>query len=172
MILLNISTCLWKTAGAAQSHDETICELKNFIIALVYWIDDKIWGECVSCSVMSDSLWAYGLKPARLLCPWNFPGKNTGGGWHSLLQGIFLTQGSNPGLLYGRQILSHLSHQGSQDPDAGKDWRQKKSVTEDEMVRWHHRINGHELGWTLGDAEGQGSRSYCSPWGHKEFDRT
>ena len=43
--------------------------------------------------------------PARLLCLWNFPGKNTGVGGHSLLQGIFLTQGSNPGLLHGRQIL-------------------------------------------------------------------
>ena len=43
--------------------------------------------------------------PARPLCPWNFPGKNTGVGGHSLLQGIFLTQGSNPGLLHCRQIL-------------------------------------------------------------------
>ena len=42
-------------------------------------------------------------------------------------------------------------------PDAGKDWRQKKRVTEDEMVGWHHRCNGHELGQTLGVGEGQGS---------------
>ena len=47
-------------------------------------------------SVMSNSLWAPGLQPARLLCPWDFPGKNTGVGCYSLLQGIFLTQGSNP----------------------------------------------------------------------------
>ena len=47
------------------------------------------------------------------LCPWNFPGKNTGVGTHSLLQGIFSTQESNSGLLYCRQILYHLSHQGS-----------------------------------------------------------
>ena len=44
---------------------------------------------------------------------WNTPGKNTGGGCHSLFQGIFPTQGSNPGLLHCRQILSCLSHQGS-----------------------------------------------------------
>ena len=50
---------------------------------------------------------------ARLLCPWNSSGKNTGVGCHSLLQGIFLTQGSNPGFLYYKQILYHLSHQGS-----------------------------------------------------------
>ena len=53
------------------------------------------------------------LQPARLLCPWNSPGKNTEVGNHSLLQGILTTQGSNPGLLHCRQILYHLSHQGS-----------------------------------------------------------
>ena len=46
-------------------------------------------------------------------CPWDSPGKNTGVGCHALLQGIFPTQGSNPGLLHHRQILYHLSHQGS-----------------------------------------------------------
>ena len=45
--------------------------------------------------------------------PWNSPGKNTGVGSHSLLQGIFPTQGLNPGLLHCRQILYQLSHQGS-----------------------------------------------------------
>ena len=45
-------------------------------------------------------------------CPWNSLGQNTGVGSHSLLQGIFPTQGSNPGLLHGRQILYHLSHPG------------------------------------------------------------
>ena len=54
----------------------------------------------VSCSVVSDSLWSHGLQRARLLCPWNTPGKNTGVGCHSLLQGIFPTQGSNLGLLH------------------------------------------------------------------------
>ena len=46
------------------------------------------------------TLWRhYGLRPARLLCPWDSPGKNTGGGCHALFQGIFLTQGSNMNLL-------------------------------------------------------------------------
>jgi len=53
------------------------------------------------------------MEPTRLPCPWNSPGKNIGVGSHSLLQGIFPTQGSNPGLLHCRQILYHLSHQGS-----------------------------------------------------------
>ena len=49
-----------------------------------------------SCS----SLWSYGLQPARLLCPWDSPGKNPGVGCHALLQEIFPTQGSNPCLLH------------------------------------------------------------------------
>ena len=51
-----------------------------------------------SCSVMSDSLPHHGLQPVRLLCPWDSPGKDTAVGCHALLQGIFSTQGSNPGL--------------------------------------------------------------------------
>ena len=59
------------------------------------------------------------------------------------------------------------------DPDVGKDRRQeKKRTTEDEMVGWHHRLNGHEFEQTLGDGEGQGSLEYCSPWGYKESDST
>ena len=51
------------------------------------------------------------------------------------------------------------------DPDAGKDWRQKeKGEAEDEMVGWHHRLNGHGFEQTLGDGEGQGSLACCSPW--------
>ena len=52
-----------------------------------------------------------GLYPAKLLCPWNSPGKNTGLGCHSLLQGIFLTQGANAGVSHSRHSLHHLSHQ-------------------------------------------------------------
>ena len=45
-------------------------------------------------------------------------------------------------------------------------------MTEDEMVGWHHRLNGHEFEQTLGDGEGQGSLACCSPWGCKESDMT
>ena len=55
---------------------------------------------CSETSVMSDSVRRYGLQPARLLCLWDSAGKNTGVGNHSRLQGIFLTQGSNLGLLH------------------------------------------------------------------------
>ena len=56
-------------------------------------------------SVVSYSWWHHGLWPTRLLRPWDFPGKSTGVGCHFLLQGIFPTQGSNPGLLNCRQML-------------------------------------------------------------------
>ena len=59
------------------------------------------------------------------------------------------------------------------DPDAGNDWRQeKKGTTEDEMVGWQHRLNGHDFEQALGDTEGQGSLACCSPWGGKESDMT
>ena len=67
----------------------------------------------VNHSVLSDSLRPYGPQPARLLCPWDSPGQNTGMGSHALLQGIFRTRGSNPSLLHCRRILYRLSHQGS-----------------------------------------------------------
>ena len=59
------------------------------------------------------------------------------------------------------------------DPDAGKDRRQEeKGTTEDEMLVWHHWLNGHKFEQTPGDNEGQGSVVGCSPWGHKESDTT
>ena len=59
------------------------------------------------------------------------------------------------------------------DPDAGKDWRrEKKGTTEDEMVGWHHRLNGREFEQEAGVGEGQRSLECCSPWGHKELDMT
>ena len=73
-----------------------------------FWCD-------ISHSVLFNSLQRHGLQPARFLCPWSSPGKNTGVGFHFLLQGIFLTQGSNSGLLQGRQIAYHLCHQGSDE---------------------------------------------------------
>ena len=69
---------------------------------------------CVCVSLLSHvQLFCDHMDCSGLLCPWNSPGKNTGAGSHSLLRGIFLTQGSNPGFLHCRQILYHLSHQGS-----------------------------------------------------------
>ena len=62
---------------------------------------------------MSTSLQPHGLQPTRFLCPWDFPGKNTGVGCHFLLQEICPTQGLNLGLPCCRQTLYRLNHQGS-----------------------------------------------------------
>ena len=58
------------------------------------------------------------------------------------------------------------------DPDVGKDWKQKKGMTEHKMVGWHHWLSGHECEPALGDSEGQGSLVCCSSWGCKESDTT
>ena len=59
------------------------------------------------------------------------------------------------------------------DPDAGKDWGQEEEgMTEDEMVGWHHRLNGHGFGWTLGVGDGQGGLASCSSQGRKKSDMT
>ena len=59
------------------------------------------------------------------------------------------------------------------DSDAGRDWRQEeKGTTQDKMVGWHHRLNGHEFGWTPGVGDGQGGLVCCNSWGRKESDMT
>ena len=59
------------------------------------------------------------------------------------------------------------------DPDAGKDWRQKeKGIAEDEIVRYHHWLNGYEFEQTPGDSERQESLAFCNPWGRNDLDMT
>ena len=74
-----------------------------------------LWNWIVSRSVVSNSLWPHRLQPTMLLCPWNFPGKNTGVGCHFLFWRIFPTQGSNPcllGLLHWQADSLPLCHLG------------------------------------------------------------
>ena len=59
------------------------------------------------------------------------------------------------------------------DPVAGRDWGQEeKGMIEDEMAGWHHRLDGHEFGWSPGVGDGQGHLVCCDSWGHKESDTT
>ena len=59
------------------------------------------------------------------------------------------------------------------DSDAGKDWRQEeKGVTEDEIVGWHHQLNGYKFEQAPGDSDEQERLACCSLWGHKESDMT
>ena len=74
------------------------------------------------------------------------------------------------------QYFGHLMRKSwliGKDSDAGRDWRQeKKGMTEDEMAGWHHRLDGHEFGWTPGVGNGQGGLACCDSCGTKESDMT
>ena len=73
-------------------------------------------------------------------------------------------------ILWPHDVKSRLI---GKDPDAGRDWGQKeKGMTEDEMVGWHHPLNGHEFGWTPVDNKGQGGLVCCSPHACNESDTT
>ena len=98
------------------------------------------------------------IKPAHLKGnqPWVFPGR--------------IDAKTETPILWPPDAKSWLI---GKDPDAGKDWRrEEKGMTEDEMVGWHHWLDGHDLEKTQGDSEGQGVLVCCSPWGHKGSDRT
>ena len=88
----------WTEANLHYSKSETLNLRK--------WISEVIQ----SCLILRDPM---DCKPATFLCPWDFPGKNTGVGSLSLFQGIISTQGLNPGLPHCGQTLYQLSHQGS-----------------------------------------------------------
>ena len=120
-------TTIWsRNSSSGYLSEEIKTLIQNVILTPMFtaplFIIAKTWKQpkspsmdecmCGSSSVMSNSLWPYGLQPTKLCCPWNFPGKKTGVGCHFFSQGIFPTQGSNPGLLYCRWMLYSLSHQG------------------------------------------------------------
>ena len=105
--------------------------------------------------------------------------------WRRLLRVPWTTRRSNQSILM--EISSGYSLEGlmilypsdaknwliRKDPDAGEDWRQEeKGMTADEMVGWHHRLNGHEFEEALGVGDGQGGLACCSPWDRKESDTT
>ena len=111
-----IKTCIYaayKRLSSKDTHRLKVSGWGNIFLAngnhkkakVVTLMSDK---ESESCTIMSDSLQLHGLYS-----PWNSPGQNTGVGSLSLLQGIFPTQGSNPGLQHCRQILYQLSYKGS-----------------------------------------------------------
>ena len=111
--------------------------------------------------------------------------------WRRLLRVPWTARRSNQSLL--KEISPEYSFEGTdveaeapilwppdaknlfigKDPDLGKNGRQEeKGTTEDEMVGWHHRLDGHEFEQALGVGDGQGSLACCSPWGGKESDTT
>ena len=105
--------------------------------------------------------------------------------WRKLLRVPWIVRGSNQSILkeispecslerlmlkVKRQSFGHLMWRAdsfAKGADAGKDWRQEKGMTENDMVGWPHQLNGHEFKQTLGDREEQGRLVCCSSWGHK-----
>ena len=140
--------------------------------------------ESESHSVVSNS-----LRPHGLYSSWNSPGQNIGGGGLSLLQGIFPTQGSNPGLLHRRQILYQLSFEGSLNLTTvgwltgfpggtnGKEPTCQCRRQETGFDPWVRKIPWRRA-WQPtqvllpGESHGQGGLVGYGPWGHKESDTT
>ena len=109
--------------------------------------------------------------------------------WRRLLRVLWTARRSNQSILKeispecsldGLMLKLKLQYFGQhsntlmwrKDPDAGKDWRQEKGTTKDEMVGWHHRLDGHEFEQALRVGDGEGGLACCSPWGRKESDMT
>ena len=112
----------------------------------------------LNCGVGGDSWEFLGLQPVHSKGdqPWVFFGKTD-------------AKAKTP-VLWPPDVKSWLI---GKDPDVGRDWGQEeKGTIEDEMAGWHHRLNGHEFGWTPGDIDGQGGLVCCNSWGRKESDTT
>ena len=109
--------------------------------------------------------------------------------WRRLLSLVYCKEiqpvhpkGDQSWVFFGRTVeaetpMLSLAHVKSwliwKDPNPGKHWGQEeKGITEDEMVGWHHRLNGHGFVWTTGVGDGQGGLACCGSWGRKESDMT
>ena len=99
-LLLRAANCQSSFSSHPPLPDFSICSVPMAgFIPLCVCVCVCVRMHSCECSVVSDSLPVHGLWPTRLLCPWNFPGSNTGVGTHFLLQGIYSIQGLNPCLL-------------------------------------------------------------------------
>ena len=164
--MINLKS-IWK------SRDSTLSTKVHVVKAMVFPI--VVYG-CESWTIKKAECWR--TDAFKLWC------------WRRLLQVPWTTRRSNQSILKeinpeysmeGLMLKLKLQYFGHlmwkvdslEKTDAGKDWGQeKKGATEDEMVGWHHRLNGHEFEQTLGDSKRQRSLAYSSPCGHKESDTT
>ena len=103
---LNIHSCGFGHCNIFTRGLNLVEKKKNPFLYLLFVL-------CCAQSLVSDSWRPHGLQPARLLCPWGLSRQEYWSGLPCPPPGIFPTQGSNPGILHYRQILYHLSHQGS-----------------------------------------------------------
>ena len=112
---------------------------------------------------MSDSVLSHRRQPTRLRRPWDSPGKSTGVGCHFLLQGIFPTQESNPGLPHCRQTLYHLSHQGLRHDQSRQHIKKQRHyfVNKGLSSQDHGFSSGHVWMWELDCEEGLAPKNWC-----------
>ena len=157
-----------------KSRDITLPTKVRLVKAMVFPV--VIYG-CESWTVKKAECWR--IDVFELWC------------WRRLLRVPWTTRRSNQSILkeispgysleglmlkLKLQYFGHLMRRFDsfeKTPDAGKDWGQEeKGTTEDEMVGWHHRLDGHGFGWTLGVRDGQGGLACCGSWDHRESDMT
>ena len=115
----------------------------------------------LNCGVGEDSWEFYGLQ-----------GDQTSQSWKKSILNIHWKDWcwTEASILWPLNVKSRLIRK---DPEAGKDWRQEeKGAIDEEVVGWHHWLNGYEFEQALGVGDGQGSLACCSPRGHKELDTT
>ena len=137
-----------------------VCIVKAMVFLVVmYGCESWTTSKAECWRIYTFQLWCW----RRLLrVPWTAKRSN-----QSILKAISPEYSVEGLMLKPPEAKSWLT---GKDLDARKDWRQEeKGTTEDEMVGWHHWLNGQEFEQTQGDSEGQGSLVCCSPWGHKEL---
>ena len=146
-----------------------VCIVKAMVFPVVMYRCESWTIKKAECQrIDAFELWCW-RRPLRV--PWTARGPN-----QSILkeinpeyslEGLLLRRSSN---ILAPYVKSQLI---GKDPDAGKDWSQEeKGMTKDEMVGWHHRLNGHGFEQAPGNGEGQGSLACYSLWGCKESDLT
>ena len=104
-----MKTLLEQTSGYLRPFSRLDLDYVPMSLGLHSSVLARMWGVVQSLSRVL-FLQPHGLQPTRLFCPWDSPGKNTGMGCNFLLQGIFPTKVSNPGLLHCRKVLYRLSY--------------------------------------------------------------
>jgi len=125
---------MWN-AGQDEAQIGTKIAARN--TSYLRYADVKVKLKLLSCVQLFATPWI--VACTKLLHPWDFQGKSTGVGCHCLLQGIFPTQGSNPGLSHCRQMLYRLSHQGSpcrRHHPYGRKWKELGPL--DEIGKWNN----------------------------------
>ena len=163
-----------KLDGILKSRDITLLSKVHLVKAMVFPV---VMYGCESWTIKKTERWR--IDPFELWCwrrllrvPWTARRSN-----QSILKEISPEYSLEEQMLKLKlQYYGHLMWRTDsleKDPDAGKDWRQEeKGMIEDEMVGWHHQLDGHEFEQALGVCDGQGSLTCCSPRGRKESDMT